>query len=106
MLTIKRYNIREFGKDIDMNTKVLILALFGAVIAVAAQARVISIQDWDGSHTSRSTSGESEVIRCAEACPGYSVSVTACNVEENMILEACPVKGCRYYYRCTPAPQN
>lgn len=88
----------------NMKTKTLTLALGIAAIAAVAQARVISIQDWDGSHTSRTTSGESEVVRCAEACPGYSLSITACKTEENMILEACPVKGCRYYYRCTPAP--
>ncbi|MBS4773999.1 MAG: hypothetical protein KHX55_06975 [Proteobacteria bacterium] len=87
-----------------MKTKILVLAACAAAIAAGAEARVISIQDWDGSHTSRSTSGESEVVRCAEACPGYSISVTACNAEENMVLEACPVKGCRYYYRCSPAP--
>lgn len=87
-----------------MKKNILTLAFCIAAIAAGAQARIISIQDWDGSHTARTTSGESEVIRCAEACPGYSISITACNVEENMILEACPVKGCRYYYRCTPAP--
>lgn len=79
------------------------LAVFG-ILAAVAQARVISIQDWDGSRTSRSTSTESEVVRCAEACPGYRIDTTSCRTEENMILESCPVKGCRYYHRCSPAP--
>lgn len=81
----------------------LLWAILG-ISATAAQARVISIQDWDGSHSSRTTDTESDVIRCAEACPEYSISTTSCRIEENMVLESCPVKGCRYYYRCTPAP--
>lgn len=81
-----------------------LLPVVAGIAAAATQARVISIQDWDGSHFSRTTDTESDVVRCAEACPGYSISTTTCRTEENMVLEACPVKGCRYYYRCTPAP--
>ena len=58
--------------------KFICILLGTIVFAVSAQARIISIQDWDGSRTSRSTQNESEVVRCAQACPGYSISITSC----------------------------
>ena len=87
-----------------MKIKMIALILCVALFANYVKARIISIQDWDGSHTARSTSEESGVVRCAEECPEYSITITACNPDENMVLEPCPVKGCRYYYRCVSAP--
>lgn len=83
--------------------KFISLIWFGSVcicFTSATEARVIGLQDWDGSFTSRSAQEESEVLRCEEACPGYSITVTYCDTENGKILESCKVKGCRYYHRC------
>jgi len=53
----------------NMKIKMIALILCVALFANYVQARIISIQDWDGSHTARSTSEESGVVRCAEECP-------------------------------------
>lgn len=76
--------------------------ILSLIISSFANAKVISIADWDPGMTSRTNSKtpeEETLTDCAEQCPGYSISVTICPVYGETQV-SCPVAGCEHYYRC------
>lgn len=79
-------------------TALLIIAAIA--LAYTAQARIVAIQDWDGSRNSRVSDSESEVARCLKACSGYSSNVTYCPPSGGKVLESCPEPGCKSFKRC------
>ena len=75
-----------------------LLIISALVLAYTAKARIVAIQDWDGSRTSRVSDSESEVARCIRECSGYSSNITYC--AGGKVIESCPVEGCRSFKRC------
>ena len=77
-----------------------ILALI-SLIPLNTNAKVTPLADWQSDLSSRVNEPQENTITCEEKCDGYSITTTYC-YGYGEVLEACPVTGCSYYFKCVP----
>ncbi len=89
--------------------KLIVLAGILSLAAGLAEARVTPITDWSDSMNERVNIPNKDATACAEACPGYDLTITYCYTLGD-VLENCEVEGCSYFHRCvsnqTQQPQQ
>lgn len=83
-----------------MKNFLLIIALI-LLFSLETNAKVTPLVDWQSEHSSRVNEPQEDTITCEEECEGFSITTTYC-YGYGETLEACPVTGCSYYFKCVP----